>query len=357
MAINLYDTYTMMEAVKLMPPRSTFLRDRYFPTSPQDIFETNSIIADYNDAASNLLAPVVLPEVGGIPMGREGYSSQVIEPPTIAPKIGLSAAQLAKRMAGEGVVGGMSPQERAAAYLASDLQKLTDAIDAQEEYMAAQVLQNNGYTLSQYGDKYGSVTEKVDYSIKFYTEQSNPAVHTINTKWDQSGADPVSDIADMAEINTKKGLPATDLVVGSDAADELLGNADVLKLLDNRRFILAKEVNPEENSDGSVLLAVLNVKGHMVNIFSYTREYKSGSTTAPFVNAKNVIMCYPGLGRTAYGAVTQMDENENFETYAAKRVPQVLADRFANTRELVVRAKPIVMPKVRNCFVCAQAVT
>ena len=36
--INIYQTQTMIAALQLMPPRPTFLRDRYFPTSEKDIF-------------------------------------------------------------------------------------------------------------------------------------------------------------------------------------------------------------------------------------------------------------------------------------------------------------------------------
>lgn len=360
MAINIYDTYTMLEAVKIMPPRSTFLRDRYFPTAAEDIFETENVMIDYEDEAGNHLAPVVLPHVGGIPMAREGYETEIINPPTIAPKMGISADQIARRTPGENVIGGLSPQERSAKYLNGDLKKMTAAIDATEEYMAAQCLQNNGYVLKQYADKYGSNTEYVEKTLRFYNGNSNPAVYNGQTKWDAQGADIIGDIAAMADALTKRGLPASDMIVGSDVADVILQDATILKLLDNRRFILAREVNPKEQPDGSTLIAEINAKGHNVRIFSYTREYQEGSTISPYIGAKNVVVTAPGCGRTAYGAVTQIEDEssgDDFVTYAAKRVPQVIVDRNANSRELIVRSKPVVMPKVRNPYISWQALT
>lgn len=355
--MNIYETLTMLEAVKRIPVKGTFLRDRYFPTAPEDIFESKKVVIDYEDEEKNRLAPFVLPHVGGIPVAREGYTTDTIEPPTVAPKRSLSIDQLDGRMAGENIVGGLSPAERAAKYLASDIRYLNDRIDAAEEYMAGQVLTANEYTLGQFADKYGT-TEKVDYKLKFYTEQSNPAVHTISTKWDQNGADPIGDIAAMAEVLLRRGLPASDLIVGSAVADALLSNSKVLDLLDNRRYILADEVKPEELANGAVFLLKLNAKGHMVNVFSYTREYYNGSANVPFIGAKQAVITAPGMGRTLYGAVTQIDhETRDYETYAAKRVPQILVDEESGTKSIIMRAKPVLLPKVRNSAIVAQATT
>ena len=355
--MNIYETLTMLEAVKRMPVKGTFLRDRYFPTAPEDIFETQKVVIDYEDEEKNRIAPFVLKHVGGIPVAREGYTTDMLEPPTIAPKRTLSIDQLDARIAGENIVGGLSPAERAAKYIASDIRYLNDRIDAAEEYMAAKVLTANEYTLDQYADKYGT-TEKVQRTLKFYTEMSNPAVHTISTKWDQAGSDPIGDIATMAELLLKRGLPASDLIVGSVVADALLSNSKVLSLLDNRRYILTDELKPEELASGATFLVRLNAKGHLINVFSYTREYYDGSTDTPFIGAKQAVITAPGMGRTVYGAVTQIDhETRDYETYAARRVPQVIVDEEAGTRSLIMRAKPILLPKVRNSAIVAQATT
>ena len=100
MPINLYDTYTMLEAVKLMKPRSTFLRDRYFPTGANDIFTTKSVLVDYVDETGNKLAPAVMPHVGGIPVAREGYETEELVPPKFAPERVLTVDQLETRLAG-----------------------------------------------------------------------------------------------------------------------------------------------------------------------------------------------------------------------------------------------------------------
>ena len=49
MAIDIYQTQTMIAAMQLMPKRPTFLRDRYFETSNEDMFVTEDVLVEYKD--------------------------------------------------------------------------------------------------------------------------------------------------------------------------------------------------------------------------------------------------------------------------------------------------------------------
>lgn len=359
MAFNLYDTHTLLQFQEVVKPKSTFLRDRYFPTAPEDIFVSEDVAVDYKDEAGSSLAPVVLPSKGGIPVAREGYETHYITPPLLAPERPLTADQLMKRQAGEQVFSAVTPEQREATILAQDLKDLNDLIDNREEYMAAQTLLHNGYTLKQYADRYGS-DNYVEKEVKFYNESVNPAIYTPSADWSKTSESIISDIAAMADILTRRGLAATDLIVSGSVADVMLSNEQILKLLDNRRFILAQEVNPTETGNGAVLIAVLNVKGHLMNVYSYTREYVDETTnqSTPYITDGYVVVTAPAMGRTAYGAVTQIEgAARDFVTYAASRVPHVIVDEHSNTRTLIQQAKPIVMPKVKNAAISAQVLS
>lgn len=67
MAINLYNTKTMLSLQEAVKPKSTFLRDRYFPTASEDIFTTEEVIVDFKDETDATLAPVVIPGKGAYP--------------------------------------------------------------------------------------------------------------------------------------------------------------------------------------------------------------------------------------------------------------------------------------------------
>ena len=343
MSINLYDTHTMLQLQEVVKPKSTFLRDRYFPTAPEDIFASKDVLVDFKDETGSTLAPVVLPSKGGIAVEREGYETHSFTPPLVAPERPLTVDQLNKRLPGESIVSAQTPQEREARIVTKDIADLDAMIDNREEYMAAQTLLNNGYTLKQYADRYGS-DNYIEKKIKFFEGNSNPATYTPSATWSTS--------------STKRGLGATDLVVSGTVADVMLGNENILKLLDNRRFILAQEVNPQEQPNGSVLIAVLNVKGHLINVYSYTREYtdETGSTAA-FIPDGYVVVTAPGIGRTAYGAVTQIEgATRDFVTYAASRVPHVVVSEHDNVRTLIQQSRPLTIPKVKNSAISANVI-
>ena len=355
MAGNLYDTRTLLQAKEVYAPQASFLRDRYFPTSEADIFSTKKVNIDYKDEQSNKLGPLVLPEAGGISLDRRGYETHEFEPPLIAPERVLTSAQLEDRQAGEVIGDALSPVERESKILADDLADLTRTIDLREEHMAAQTLLTNGYSAKRYADKYGN--QGIDFNIKFYSEGSNPATYT-GSGWSTSSTNIISDIATMANMLTDRGLPATDVIVAGDVADVMMGNASIQKLLDIRRYELG-EVKPEELPNGAVLIAVLNVKGHIMNVFSYSRTYTAeDGTTKAFIPSGSVIVTAPACGRMAYGAVTQIEEyTRDFVTYASRRVPHVTTDSHSNVRTLTLQAKPLAIPNVKNPFVCSKVLS
>ena len=99
-----------------------------------------------------------------------------------------------------------------------------------EEYIAAQCIFNNGYTLRQYADKYGE-GEYVEYDMKFYDEDANPAVYTPGVKWGDSTSDKLADLYQMIRMLITVGNAATEVLLGSDAAEALLDD----EKLPNRR--------------------------------------------------------------------------------------------------------------------------
>lgn len=158
----------------------------------------------------------------------------------------------------------------------------------------------------------------------------------------------------MAEMLIRRGLPATDVIVSGDVADVMLGNAEIQKLLDIRRYELGN-VKPEALPNGATLIMVLNVKGHIMNIFSYTFSYTDeDGTDKLFIPSGKVVVTAPAIGRTSYGSITQMEESvRDFVTYAGRRVPHVTTDSHDNVRTLTLQAKPLTIPNVKNPFVSA----
>lgn len=351
MAFDFYSTYSLLMAVEQLPPVNTFLRDRYFPTNDaSDIFATNEVLVEYRDG-SKKLAPFVAPRQGGVTMLRKGYCTKAFTPPNIAPRRLLTMDDLKRKGFGEALYSTLTPEERARVMLTNDAYELRDFIRRREEWMCAQVMQTGGCVMEHIAD---DAENGEELEVRYYDGDSNPAVYTPTTKWDQDGAKVFEDLAAMVRMLTSKGLPATDLVCAPDAADAVIRAAEVVGLLDNRRYELG-QVEPMSLPSGAARVAVLNVLGRMLNIISYDETYTDeAGTDQPYLASGNVILTAPNAGRTVYGAVSQVEQYDGeVHTYPNRYVPKYYSDAEKNTRSLTLTSCPLPMPNHKNPFIVA----
>jgi len=351
--INIYQTQTMIQASELMPKRPTFLRDRYFPTTSKDIFVTEDVLVEFKDEKSRKMAPFVVPRKGGIAISRDGYKTERYTAPYIAPERSLTIDDLNRKAFGETLFSQASPASREAAILGEDIKDLGELIDTREEWMAAQTLFNNGYALKHYADKYGS-GEYEEFEIHFYDGDTNTATYTPSAAWSVTSDAVMEDLYAMAKVLKKRGLKATDVIFGDDVAAVLIKNEHFAKLLDNRRLDLLT-INPSELPSGVTYFGRINCLGVALDLFCYSEEYTDESgNTQTFVPAGKIALTAPGMGRTLYGAVTQMEESDrDFHTYAARRVPHVTTDVKGSVRTLTEKARPLTIPNFKDSCIVA----
>lgn len=349
MALDITKTYSLLMAVKQMLPPVTFLRDTYFPTNDStDIFSTEYVLVEYKDGRKKL-APFVAPRKGGVTVLREGSNMQSYEPPYIAPKRVMTIDELKKRGFGEAILTELTPAQREAQLALADMQEMSEMIARREEAMAAETMLNNSCVMNHIAD---DGTVKFSAEIKFYSETTNPAKYTPSVTWDAASHDILGDLYAMAMKLKERGLAATDFICAPDVARLILNDEDVYKLLDNRRYEMGN-VTPRELPSGVTLTAVLNVYGIAINILTYAETYEADDGTATqFIPAGYGIMTAPRAGRTLYGAVTQMEQaDNNYHTYAARRVPKYLADAKDDVREIYLKSRPLLIPNQKNPWI------
>lgn len=349
MPINLYNTKTMLAAVKQMVRPTSFLRDRYFPTGI--MFPTEEVLVEFKDATGVKMAPVVMPRKGGISVARDGYTTSRMTPPLIAPERPLTIDDLNKKGFGENLFSNKTPAERQAEILMNDLAELSDMITAREEDMAASCIFNNGYIMHQYADKYGE-SEYEEYKLKFYTEVSNPATYIPGVKWNETDSDKLSDLHKMILMLTSVGNAASEVLLGTDAAEELLKDKTIKELLDLNRYNVG-QIDPVTLPQGAAKLGTLNVRGRNIDLLTYdaTRIGEDGHV-APYIPTKSIAVTAPGAGATIYGCVTQVEQDDKqFHSYTGSRVPRYWGDKEG--RNIRVSARPILMPKTKNPFITA----
>ncbi len=345
MALNYTDTAVLLAAYKQQKAPNTFLQNRYFPDGT--VFTTAQVLVEYKDG-NQKLAPFVSPEVGGKVVRRDGYEANAYKPALIAPKRALTIDNLTEKGFGEALYGELTPEERAVKITADDLTEMDEMIVRRQEQMCAQVLQENALTMNHYGDDNKLInTKKIEYF-----NGVNEAVYTSSVKWNAADADIISEVAAIAKILTKRGLPATDVILGTEAADAFLNNEKVQKLLDNRNFNIGV-VDPTENYPEATFLGVINCKGRKMNFIQYDATYEDEKgVDTPYIDPKTIIVTAPNCGVTNYGAISQINFGESMpRTHAEKRVP--LHEVNGQVREVALRSAPLVQPRHKNAFIKA----
>lgn len=346
------NTLTLLAAVKQLAPATSFLRDRYFPTNDvTDIFSTTEVLVEYKDG-SKKRAPFVSPRKNGVTMLRDGYGVKSYAPANIAPKRPITIDDLAKKGFGEALFSNLSPEQRQLALVLSDIDEMGEMITRREESMAAETMLNNGCVMKHYADKGDEYEEK---EIRFYDEENNPAAYTPSVNWSLPGADILGDLYQMICFLTAKGNAATDVILGSQAAEKFLNNDGIQKLLDLKNYNIGS-VNPVELPVGAARIAQIIVMGHKVDVFTYDQTYENDNgADTPYIPVKSVIVSAPGAGRTAYGAVSQVEQSDGLmHSYAGRRVPHYVADATHNTRSVTLTSCPLLMPNKKNPWISAE---
>lgn len=352
MAINIYTTKRMIAAYEQKTPVTSFLRDRYFTTGTDDLFHTSEVLAQFKDASGNKLAPVVLPRKGSISVERSGYSMKKFAPPLVAPSRPLTIDDIDKLGFGEDPSDPKAPEERQIKCLQDDMKELDDQITNREEYIAAKCMFENGYVLRQYADKYGE-GEYVEYVMKFYDEGSNPAVYIPGAKWNESTSDKLADLYQMIRMLTTVGNRATEVLLGADAAESLLADEKIQKLLDLNNYRIG-QIDPVALPEGAARLGRLNIRGRMIDLLTYDSTYvdEEDGKVKPYVPEKQICVTAPNAGRGLYGAVNQIEQSDGvWHTYKGRRVPRYWAEK--NARELTLSARPLLIPRTKNPFISA----
>ena len=345
--MDIYSTYYMLAALEELAPEPTFFKRRYFPTDlALDVFSTSKVLADYKENGRKA-APFVLPRIGPLPVGRSGFSTYELEPGNIAISKPLTIDQLQKRGFGESLLRTATPEMRARILLMGDLSDLSARVTRREEWLACETMLNNGCVMRHQTDD-PEIYE--DIPVQFYDGKNNPALFTPAAAWTHGKDEHTPgnwywDVIQMIKMLTRRGKPATDLVVSNDVGNFLMEDPWIQYMMDNRRADYGA-INPEALTEYVVSLGRFNFGGRRLEIFvnDGTFEDQTGKDT-PFLEAGSVIVTAPGCGKGLYGAVTQKEMDNKWHTYAGTRIPNYLSTIKPPADETSVSSRPLFVPK------------
>ncbi|BCJ98105.1 major capsid protein [Anaerocolumna chitinilytica] len=352
--MSIYDTRTLIKTVKKIYPVLNWFRNRYFPTSDQDIFPTKKVLIEYKQG-NRKLAPFVIPRKGGITIDREGYTAKEYIPPYIAPQRPLTIDDLNDKGFGEDLYSDMTPEQRQAQVLGEDLADLSAMIDRREEWMCRELLLTGEVIMKHYAEKYGE-GEPVEKVLRYYDNQDGfQNVYTPTAQWDESTADLYEDLDAMVFMLTTEGCAAKDLNMAADVYARFINDPKIQKLLDNKSINIGN-IDPIETPDGVAHVGTIIIRGKKLDIFVYDEVYEDeDGDIEPFMPSGTLFITAPGMGRMLYGAVSQIEQEDNqFHTYRGKKIPKYLSDAKNEVREIRVASAPVPVPNDKKAWVVAQ---
>lgn len=339
MAIDMFDTRTMIEMLAAMKPARTFLKETFFGGDPVT-FDTEYVDIDIIKGKRRM-APFVSPNVGSKTIERQGYQTNTYKPVLVAPDTITTAQDLLKRAPGEYVYGTMSPDERAAQQLGRDMAELDNLITRREEWMCAQALFNGQIHMVGEG-----VDETVDFGL------THNEVLAAGSRWNEDTSDPLANLrAWRRAIIQDSGVSPDTVVMGSDAIDAFISHAKVKDALDNRRVDLG-QINPQALPNGVTYYGFIRDVG--VDIYGYDEWYlDDAGQEQPMVPTKKVLMGSKNA-RTdfLYGAVVDAARG----TFALPRVPKSWVQEKPSARFIQIASRPMPVPVQIDAFYVAQVV-
>ena len=336
------ETYKLVKTVKKMYPVVQFLKDRYFPDGP--VYYSEKALIEFKKKGRKI-APFVVPLVNGIVMEKDGYRTDIVDAPYIAPKRVITAKELEQKAFGESPESGRSPEQRENELESEFIDDNRISILRRHEKMCADILLTGQVIMKHYATAEDAAKgENYDFKyLRFYEgEFKNKYKFTKKFK-DMTTAEKIQEFYKMATVLRKRGIRATDIVMTSDVSMLLMSDKDFLEFY-NKAKVNIGEINPTELPDGVVSNGSININGVVMTLFTYDEIYEDldGEEKA-ILPAGTIAFLQPNMGTTVYAQVTFYTK-DGFKSYAEKIVPRLVGDEKSNMAEVQAFSRPVMYP-------------
>lgn len=339
----IYDPRTMLEAVSIMKPKTTFFRTFFMRNVRPSAQKALQVDVKKGGAA---LAPIVNEIVGGKAMTLGGYESNVLPTPLVAPDRVITSKDLSARLPGENPYSTLTTQDRDAALLAESLEELDGEITRREEWMCAQELVNGKINYKSKDSIYN-----IDFKFK------NLITLTGTDLWNNAGSDPIAMIESWQDdYILKYGYQKGDILIGSvDAINAFWNNTKIQKLLQNYRGNFVSVV-PKIIAPGITYVGTIDYLG--IDVYKYAETYLDDidNTVKPYIPSGHVILLSSGANyEMGYGSVDIADkDNEIIRTIMGARVPDSWVEKRPTRRIVNLSSRPLPIPREVDSWVSAQ---
>ena len=340
--LNFFDTYILMAIMEEVVPSTFFFRDRYFPTGEGDVIAADKVLTEYR-RSDRKMAAFVSERIGDISMDRIGYEIHELQPAFVGVSRLLTTDELKKRGFGEALYANSTPAQRAARLQRDDMKDMDLRIRRREEWMAVNTMLENACFIQEYVD---DQTKGKALSVKFY-EGTSDHLYTPAKPW-ESFMEMRADVIAMCRMLSYRGLPVSDLLLGTQTADAILQFDDLQSLLDKNSGIAIGAINEQLSAyTGVVFLGTLNFGGFRLNLISVDESYEDNNgQTKSYFPVDEAMVTAPNCGHLMYGQITQIDfGSTEYTSHPGVRVPKFTLDQDKDMRKLRLASRPLSAPR------------
>lgn len=183
-------------------------------------------------------------------------------------------------------------------------------------------------------------------SVKFY-EGASDHLYTPAKPW-ECFMEMRADIIAMCRMLSYRGLPAADLLLGTQTADAILQFDDLQRLLDKNSGIAIGAINEQLSAyTGVVFLGTINFGGFRLNLISVDESYEDDAgRNQSYFPVDEAMVTAPGCGHLMYGQITQIDfGSTEYTSHPGVRVPKFTLDQDKDMRKLRLASRPLSAPR------------
>lgn len=278
----LKDNRSLTARINKLKPPVPFILDLFFPTV--ESHDSEIIDIEIQNGSSSIATFSHTDE--RVPRAVKGLSKTIKSvkiPRTFESK--LFTIQKLRDLTALGNNPYMSAKERESAQKEGVNYELADLLNRVlrlREKLACEAISTGKISVSQ-----ENLAFEVDYGFKTTGTDANKITLAAAKKWSADGTKPMADMrAWKRQIARISGFNATDFVLGTQAADAFLSNADVLKKLDNNNNKVGYLDTTATIAPGATYLGKIDG----INIWEYSQQYVVGGTSYEMIDPTLAIM-------------------------------------------------------------------
>lgn len=326
MAIDPFETRTLLQAVEMMKPARTFLRDTFFTDVQTSM--TENVDIDIIKGARRV-APFIHPRLGSKTVDAIGYSTVSFTPPNVGVDYNFTGKDLQKRLPGENIYSGQTPDSRMAKLIGGKLGEFDTMISRREEWMCAQAMCTGQIPII--GDGYNFV---IDYQL------TNKETLSGTDLWSNAASDPIQYLKNKTRAVIKgSGFAPNVCLMSSDVGDAYMKNVNVLKYLDTHRTnINIGTIDPRQTQPGVFFIGHINELN--LDLYSYEEYFidPTDGVEKSLIPAGTLILCSSLVNfKMFYGCIIDVEQG----SFAMSRVPKSWTIKKPSARVLQLLSKPL----------------